>query len=256
MSLHIINVKYKINPKYEGDFKSFLFGLKDDFEVNKHTIHKARNELKIIQHNGIDTVVKSFKIPNIVNRIAYSYLREGKANKSYEYSVKIGDFTPEPIGYIEFYDGGLLKESFFVSEKFSYDFTIREPLLDKDFPASEEIFRAFGRFTHTLHEAGIFHNDYSPGNILIKKEDEKYIFKIVDINRMKFFDSCAMDQKTRAKNFSKLWASDAILRIMVDEYKKYYSCDEKFESQVLEYSNKNKQLKNFKKRLKGHKVVD
>lgn len=256
MSLHIINVKYKINPKYEDDFKSFLFGLKDDFEANKHTIHKARNELKIIQHKGIDTVVKAFKIPNIMNRIAYSYLRKGKANKSYEYSLKIGDFTPEPIGYIEFYDGGLLKESYFVSEKFAYDFTIREPLLDKNFPESEEVFRAFGRFTYNLHEAGIFHNDYSPGNILIKKEDEKYIFKIVDINRMKFFDSYAMDQKTRAKNFSKLWASDAILRIMADEYKKYYSCDEKFESQVLEYSNKNKQLKNFKKRLKGHKVVD
>jgi len=251
-----MNIKYKINPKFENDFKDFLLNIKRYFKENSQTIHKARNELKILQHNGIEVVVKAFKIPNIINRIAYSYLRAGKACKSYEYSLKIDSFTPEPIGYIEFYDGGLLKESYFVSEKFSYDFTIREPLLDKNFPASEEIFRTFARFSYDLHEAGIFHNDYSPGNILIKKEDEKYIFKIVDINRMKFFDSCAMDQKTRAKNFSKLWASDAILRIMADEYKKYYSCDENFESQVLEYSNKNKQLKNFKKRLKGHKVVD
>ncbi len=251
-----MNIKYKINPKYEDDFKSFLFGLKDDFEANKHTIHKARNELKIIQHKGIETVVKAFKIPNIVNRIAYSYLRSSKANKSYEYSLKIGDFTPEPIGYIEFYDGGLLKESYFVSEKFSYDFTIREPLLDKNFPSSEEVFRAFARFSYDLHEAGIFHNDYSPGNILIKKEDGKYIFKIVDINRMKFFDCSTMSILDRARNFSKLWASDAILRIMADEYKKCFPCDDDFVKQVLHYSNKNKQIKNFKKRLKGHKVVD
>lgn len=251
-----MNIKYKINPKYEDDFKEFLLGIKEHFKENNQTIHKARNELKILQHSGKDVVVKAFKIPNIVNRIAYSYLRSSKASKSYEYSLKIGSFTPEPIGYIEFYDGGLLKESYFVSEKFSYDFTIREPLLDKDFPESEAIFRAFARFSYDLHEAGIFHNDYSPGNILIKKDDEKYIFKIVDINRMKFFDSCVMDQKTRAKNFSKLWASDAILRIMADEYKKYYSCDDKFESQVLYFSNKNKQIKNFKKRLKGIEVND
>jgi serine/threonine protein kinase len=249
-------IKYKLNPKYEADFKDFLLNIKEYFHTNNQTIHKARNELKIIQHNDVDVVVKAFKVPNIINRIAYSYLRDGKACKSYEYSLKIGSFTPEPIGYIEFHDGGLLKESYFVSEKFAYDFTIREPLLDKNFPASEEIFRAFARFSYDLHEAGIFHNDYSPGNILIKKEEDGYIFKIVDINRMKFFDSCAMDQTTRAKNFSKLWSSDVILRIMADEYKKYYSCDEKFESQVLYFSNKNKQIKNFKKRLKGIEVND
>lgn len=256
MNLNIINVKYKINPRYEDDLKNFLFGIKEYFQENNQTIHKARNELKVIQYNGIDMVVKAFRVPNIVNRIAYSYIRNSKANKSYEYALKIGLFTPEPIGYIEFYDNGLLKESFFVSEKFSYDFTIREPLLDKNFPNSEEIFRAFARFTYDLHKAGIFHNDYSPGNILIKQEGNSYIFKIVDINRMKFFHSVEMNQKTRAKNFSKLWASDTILQIMADEYKKIYTCDEDFTTQVLYYSNKNKQIKNFKKRLKGHKVVD
>lgn len=248
--------KYTLNENCKINFKEFLLDIKNYFKDNNQTIHKARNELKIINHSGIDTVVKAFKVPNIINRFAYSFLRSSKASKSYEYSLKIGDFTPKPIGYVEFYSAGLLGESFFVSEKFNYDFTIREPLLDKSFPNRDDIFRAFSKFTYDLHEAGIFHNDYSPGNILTKKISNEYYFKIVDINRMEFFDTFPMNQKTRAKNFSKLWANDVILRIMADEYKKYYTCDEKFESQVLYFSNKNKKIKNFKKRLKGIEVND
>jgi len=251
-----MNIKYKINPKFENDFKDFLLNIKEYFKENSQTIHKARNELKIINHSGLDVVVKAFRVPNIINRFAYAYLRDGKAKKSYEYSLKIGSFTPEPIGYIEFYDNGLLKESFFVSEKFSYDFTIREPLLESNFENRDAIFRAFARFSHSLHEAGIFHNDYSPGNILIKKDGDNYTFKVVDINRMKFFDGIKMPQTERAKNFSKLWASDAILEVMVDEYRKFYDCDEEFTIQVLYFSNKNKQIKKFKKRLKGIEVND
>ena len=104
-----------------------------------------------------------------------------------------------------------------------------------------------------LHNNNIFHNDYSPGNILIKEIKGNYIFKIVDINRMKFFE---FTQEQRAKNFSKLWASDAVLKVIATEYKKHYQCDNKFVEQTLYFSNKNKKIKNFKKRLRGHKVND
>ena len=245
--------KYKINPDYETTFKDFTLNIKNYFYNNANTIHKARNELKIISHNTLETIVKSFRIPNIFNQIIYSFFRESKAKKSYDYSLKIAHFTPQPIAYIEFYSFFLLKESYFISEKFDYDFTIREPLLEKNFEDKEEIFRAFSRFTLELHNEGIFHNDYSPGNILIKKEGAKYTFKIVDINRMKFFK---LNQIDRAKNFSKLWASDDILKIMAEEYAKNYQCDANFTDQVLMFSNKNKKIKNFKKRLKGKPVND
>ena len=73
------------------NFKEFTLNIKKEFSSNSRTIHKARNELKIINHNNIDTVVKSFKIPNIINQIAYSYFRDSKAKKSYDYSIKIKD---------------------------------------------------------------------------------------------------------------------------------------------------------------------
>ncbi|MEA1891797.1 MAG: hypothetical protein U9N33_03700 [Campylobacterota bacterium] len=234
-------------------FKEFVLHIQQEFGKNSQTIHKARNELKIITYDGTDTVVKSFKVPNVINQIAYSFLRDSKAKKSYDYSIKIKDFTPAPIAYIEFYNFSLFKQSYFISKKFNYDFTIREPLLNQDFKDKDEIFKAFARFTLELHNNDIFHNDYSPGNILIKEKEDGYIFKIVDINRMKFFK---LTQEDRAKNFSKLWANDDILRVMADEYKKNHTCDERFIDQVLYYSNKNKKIKNFKKRLKGYEVND
>ena len=236
------------------EFNNFLLEIKKHFQENNQTIHKARNELKIIPHANIETVVKSFKVPNPLNQIVYSFFRASKAKKSYEYSLKIAPFTPAPIGYIEFYTSYLLKESYFISEKFDYDFTIREPLLDKDFTNKNEVFKAFARFTLQLHNNNIFHNDYSPGNILIKEQKSgDYIFKIVDINRMKFYQ---LDENDRARNFSKLWASDEILTIMAQEYQKHHKCSDDFTKKVLYYSNKNKRVKNFKKRLKGKPVND
>lgn len=245
--------KYILNSIF-GNFKNALLNIKDIFHQSNVSIHKARNELKIIKINGINCVVKSFKVPNIINQFAYSYLRDSKAKKSYLHALKIDKFTPQPIGYIEFYSKGLLKESYFISEEFTYDFTIREPLLDNNFAHREDIFKAFARFTLELHDNNIFHNDYSPGNILIKKNlNGNYIFKIVDINRMKFSTLSSLD---RAKNFSKLWASKEILITMAKEYLQYYKEDKNFLQNVLYYSEKNKKIKNFKKRLKGKEVND
>ena len=245
-------IRYEIDSSFDN-FKDFLLDIKVNFNKNKNTIHKARNELKIINSNNIDVVVKSFKIPNIINQVVYAFFRKSKAKKSYKYSLKIDKFTPDAIGYIEFYRFGLLKNSFFISKKFDYDFTIREPLLDKNFENRDLIFKAFANFTLKLHNNNIYHKDYSPGNILIKKDNSNYIFKIVDINRMRFFK---LTQKQRAKNFSKLWASDDILEIIANEYMKNYNCDDNFINLILYFSNKNKKIKNFKKKLKGQEVND
>jgi len=246
--------KYKINQPFQDDFNEFLLNIKEYFTQGGTSIHKARNELKIINYQKIDTVVKSFKVPNILRRIFYTFFRDTKAKKSYEYSLKIGDFTPQPIGYIEFYKSNLLFDSYFVATKFDYDFTIREPLLDDNFADKEKILKAFARFTLELHNNDIFHKDYSPGNILIKKENDNLIFKIVDINRMGFFK---LDLDTRLKNFAKLWMSDKDLTIVAKEYAYLIKEDKnKCIQKALKFSQKHKNKINMKKRLKGVEVVD
>lgn len=238
----------------DNRYIDFLKKIRTYFNDSRNSIHKARNEIKIIDFEGESLVVKSFKIPNIINKIVYTVFKDSKAKKSYENSIKINGFVPKPIGYIEFKKFGLIDESYFVSENFKYDFTIREPLVGKEFPKKDALFKAFAEFTYKLHEEGIFHLDYSPGNILIKEENGNYIFKIVDINRMEFKPLC-LDE--RLKNFSKLWAKDDDLKIIIKEYCELINSDEdSCVKTALKYSQAHKDRKNAKKRLRGEAVVD
>ena len=235
-------------------YNELLKDIKEYFYISHNSIHKARNEIKTIEFNSENLVVKSFKIPNIINKIVYTFFRDSKAKKSYANSIKIVDFVPKPIGYIEFKKFGLINESYFVSENFEYDFTIREPLINRNFLDKESVFKAFAEFTFKLHEEGIFHLDYSPGNILIKKENESYTFKIVDINRMEF-KPLSLDE--RLKNFSKLWGKDEDLETIVKEYAKLSKSDESSCVKIaLKYSQTHKDRKNAKKRLRGEAIVD
>ena len=243
---------------YKSDFKNgyedFLLNIRDHFQNAENSIHKARNELKVIKFEDKELVVKSFKVLNILRRFYYTYFRDSKAKKSYENSLALKEFAPTPVGYIEFYKNSLLYDSYFVSEKFEYDFTIREPLLDKDFKDRERIFKEFASFTFKLHSNDILHKDYSPGNILIKKSEDGFVFKVVDVNRMEFR---SLTKQERLKNFDKLWAKNEDLEVMIKEYAKLagYEKDEAVED-ALYYSQKLKDFKNMKKRLKGIPVVD
>ena len=190
-----------------------------------------------------------------MNKIAYTFFRDSKAKRSYDNSMKILEFVPKPIGYAEYKKFGLLHDSYFLCEKYAYDFTIREPLIRDDFEDRENIFKQFSVFTHALHLKGVVHLDYSPGNILIKKmDDDTYEFKIIDVNRMQFKNLTDIEC---LENFSKLWAQDKDLSIIIDSYAKLIKmhADEAFNSAV-KASQKHKDKKNLKKRLKGKKVVD
>lgn len=247
-------IKYKIAPRYRQNFTLFLKNIQQHFKKNHQTIHKARNEIKTINYQDIKTTVKSFKIPHLLNRIVYTFFRDSKAKKSYDYSIKIANFVPKPIAYIEFKKNYLLHKSYFISEYFDYDFTIREPLLDINFKDKEKILKLFAQFTYQLHEENILHLDYSPGNILIKKEADTYIFKIVDINRMQF-KTLTLDE--RLKNFSMLWAKDKDMKIIAQAYAIITGEEENYcIKKAIDYSQKLKNFKNLKKRLKGKPVVD
>jgi len=213
------------------------------FQSSEQSIHKARNEIKVVDFEGEELVVKSFKEPNWVNKVAYLLYKDSKAKRAYEYALKIPDFTPAPIAYREFYERGLMKRSYFISKKFDYDFTMKVPLDDPSFVDREALLQAFVEFTKKLHDSGILHLDYSPGNILIKKEGSSYHFKIVDINRMKFKK---LSQNDRMKNFAKLGASDEDLSFMVYNY----SQDKKDVSLAIEYARKHQGFRAFKKRMK------
>lgn len=244
--------KYEINKNSEK-FKDFLLDIKNYFKNNSNTIHKARNELKVIEYSDVQTVVKAFKVPNMLNQIVYAYFRNSKAKKSYLNAKRLQDLninTPLPIGYIEFYKGLLFKESFFISKKYEYDYTIREPLRNLDFENRELILKQFVAFTYSLHSNNVYHKDYSAGNILVCKKDEKtYEFSIVDINRMEFKE---VDLELGLDNFAKLWLDDNSLEIIAKQYAKLSGVKEELSLEILRKADKKlKDFVLFKRKIRG-----
>jgi len=250
----MISTKYKLQERY-AHLEPFLLKIKEAFAQPAELIHDARNQLKILTVDDLEIVVKSFRIPNAINQIAYAYLRDSKAKKSYENALKLqslGITTPEPVAYIEFYENGLLKESYFLSLRSRYDFTIREPLLDPAWPDHDLIFAQFGEFTQSLHQKEVLHRDYSPGNILISKlPDQRYRFDLVDINRMRFG---VLSDVEKMKNLAQLWADEKDLNIIAGAYAGHAGIDsEKTAEAIIFYDQQHKKIKNFKRRLKGKK---
>jgi len=244
--------KLQINEKY-NNFKDDLLNIQEIFNDSNESIHKARNELKIIELQGIKCVVKSFKIPHLLNRVAYTNFRDGKAKKSFLNATKLINLkvtTPEPIGIIEFYKSALLSESYFISVYEPYDFTIREVFHHK-VNDIEEILKAFTEFTFAIHTKGVWHVDYSLGNILITKENGTYKFSLVDINRMQFKEISA---KEGLKNFNKFWAKDKNdLIIIAKEYAKLSHFDEEEAVKILQLeAQKLEASTNLKRKLKGN----
>lgn len=178
---------------------------------------RNRNMLKLFQI-GTETInIKSFKIPNLINRFAYKTIRSSKAARSFEYAHKLlalGIKTPQPIAYYE-EEGVLFGRSFYVSEHLTYDLTYRELCHDSPYVGNEEILRAFAKFTYTLHQKGVHFLDHSPGNTLIVTKEDGYDFYLVDLNRMKFGK---MDFKTRIKNFERLSHRPEDISIMAKAY--------------------------------------
>jgi tRNA A-37 threonylcarbamoyl transferase component Bud32 len=188
-------------------------------KIKKNT----RNLIKLFDLHGKTINIKSFKIPNIVNQIVYSFFRKSKAQRSFEYAKKLSELgigTPEPIAYYEFTSFIMFKRSFYISEHLECDLTYRELTTNFNYPDHENILRAFTKFTFDLHEKGINFLDHSPGNTLIKKTDKGYEFFLVDLNRMEFK---FMDFESRIKNMSRLTTQDDLIKIMSDEYAKLYN---------------------------------
>ena len=188
----------------------------------------SRNQIKNFELVNQPVTIKSFGVPNLINRIAYKYFRKSKAQRSFEYAeelLKRGIGTPHPIAYAIENNGLLFGKSYYVCEFVKADATSRDLVLQEQFPDRLVILKAFTRFTFEMHEKGIHFLDHSPGNTLIVKNETGYDFYLVDLNRMEFRP---LDFKTRMKNFARLTPKKDMVNIMAEEYARVgnYDIDE------------------------------
>lgn len=214
----------RLNQGYEKveniliEYIQFFNTKGEDFVIGQ------RNQIKLFDLNGQTINIKSFKVPHFINKIAYKYFRKSKAKRSFEFANKLlelGIGTPKPIAYAEFSSLLGLEKSFYVSEQLQCDLTYRELVEIPDFPDHDNILRQFTRFSFELHEKGIEFLDHSPGNTLIKKNDQgNYDFFLVDLNRMEFHESMTFEM--RMKNLCRLTPLKEMVAVMSNEYAKLY----------------------------------
>ena len=221
-------MKFFINNKFEYILKKVTF-LIDNFLIEgKILVNGQRNTIKLFKVEDITLNIKSFKKPNLINKIAYRYFRKSKARRSFEFASKLMEMqigTPNPVAFFENYDFIGLKESYYACEHLENVFEFREIVQNEAFENRDFIIRKFTQFTFEMHEKGIEFLDHSPGNTLIRKNtDGSYSFFLVDLNRMKFHET--LDFKTRMKNLSKITHKKDMIVVMSNEYAKLSGEDE------------------------------
>lgn len=210
--------KIEVHPDFEV-LGEFIQQLPLCFDHEGTVIYKGRNELRHYHIHGYDLIVKAYKLPVFINRIAYGLLRSSKAERAYRYALKLlkaGFKTPEPVGFITCRQGLLFGKSFSVSLKSSCPYTYKD-LLVKRFSRHEEILKRIALFTARLHEAGFLHKDYSAGNILFDDATKDISIEIIDLNRITFTKP---GLEKGCKNFERLPNTDDMLAIMGTTYAK------------------------------------
>ena len=150
------------------------------------SIYKARNEVFTLPTPEGVLNIKAFHTPKFPNSYIYTNLRQSKARRSFDNAVRLIDLgfhTPAPIAYIEEKSCGALRRSYYISAQLPLN-NVRDWT---EIPDYERLVDDLGAEMHRLVTKGVFHRDFSPGNILYERmADGRFRFYYVDLNRMEF----------------------------------------------------------------------
>ena len=194
---------FRINDKYDGlreDLEKFFDSIIERIQNGRlkgkdthflppgaEYIYRGRNNLYKIKFGNLSLVIKDFKTPHIINRHVYTTVRKSKAARSFLNALQmesLGFHTPSPVAYFEYHRATSLIYSAYVSEELTDATEMRHW---EDNPEASALLPQFAREMVRLHKAGVYHKDFSPGNILYTSDSmDGYNFYYVDLNRMKF----------------------------------------------------------------------
>ena len=217
-------MKIVINPTY-SILNSFVTSIPTLFDQEGELVYAGRNQLKCYSVEGYDIIVKRYKVPHLINRIAYTFFRPSKAKRAYEYALKLLDLgvnTPAPIAYIEQKSFGLLNHGYFISI-YEKDYTdIRNLMTGAQ--TNDALLQELSSYIAQFHNKGVLHFDMSPGNILYKEVDSHFQFSLIDINRMQFLPNISNEK--RFKSFRQLSDNKTVLTRIAQLYASASKLDE------------------------------
>ncbi len=167
--------------------KSFVDGIESNFATSGTEVYRGRNLVKTFGVQGTELVVKRYKRPNLVQRVAYTFFEKGKAERAYLFASMLldrGFDTPVGVAFVETRRHGLMLDSYFVSTSCTLpplSSLLRRP--DFDRRAAKDL----AEYVVRLHEKGVLHGDLNLTNILYDESPSgHYSFVLIDTNRSRF----------------------------------------------------------------------
>ncbi|MCM1092872.1 MAG: lipopolysaccharide kinase InaA family protein [Lachnospiraceae bacterium] len=240
-----------IGSRYEHLRKEIVDIAKNGIPSSAEKIYEGRNALYRLTLGNTVAIIKAFKLPGFINSRIYTTLRKSKAYRSYHNSKKmisLGFHVPEPIAYIEVTRGMRLMESYYICEEIKG----RELRHWEDYPESVPMLPALAAEILKLHRAGVYHKDFSPGNILYTgNESTGYKFYFVDLNRMEFG---VKSRKKLMSMFKSINLNTPEMLKLARLYAKAAGEDEEtVAAEALAANKKYMAKRNFKKKLKKYR---
>ena len=218
------------NRDFSNGMNDELYQIIKNFDNSGNILVSGnRNLIKTFDYLGKSIAIKSFKKPIFINAFIYKFFRDSKAKRSFDnanflISRNIG--TPKPIAFYENSNFFGIKESFYICENLEYDFMFRKIFEGLQNPELEKLLRATTAFSYKMHQNGIEFLDHSPGNTLIKiDQNNNYNCYLVDLNRMNFHKEMSLE--LRMKNLNKLTPSIEMVAVIANEYSKLSNFSEK-----------------------------
>jgi len=182
-------MKLEISDKYRN-LESWIRDAAISGKLEGDILRDQRNLIVRCDACGYDLVIKRFRKPIFINRIAYTFFRKSKAERAYRNAknlLKLGYLTPEPIAYTVTKKLGLVYSGIFVCP-YCPDPTVESKINDLAESEQKELLDALAKYTARMHDDGIFFYDYNVGNILYRCDSGgNYIFTLIDCNRIKFY---------------------------------------------------------------------
>lgn len=209
-----------VHPDYEH-LRPFIGQLPSLFMSEGELVYRKRNIVKrFVAPDGTVLVVKRYKYPNLIQRVAYGYYRPSKARRSYDYALRLLDLgidTPLPIACIEQYGRcHLFTYGYFVSAENNNPSL--KALLQPDCDDRSALALQFATFLVSLHEKGFLHGDTNLSNFLYERQsDGTYHFSVIDINRSHFV-SPPVPRRTCLQNLMRLTHDVPTLSYLVGIY--------------------------------------
>jgi len=239
-----MNMHIQLAPQYEF-LRTYIEEIPTRFNSLGVTVHNARNIVHIDQAADVKLVIKSYQGIYLFNRFIYANVLPSKAKRAFEYAalmISKGFNIPEPVAYIECVDKGLMRDSYFISTYTDYR-ALRE-IVNMPLTEARDILNGLARYTYQLHRENIYHQDYSTGNILFKKEGNEYVFTLIDNNRMSFGPH---SHEYRMKTLRRLALPLPMLAHLCQQYAQVSGIDDLYALSTLLNFRRKRALKLYRK---------